>query len=69
MDRTRWRAIRTAAAERIVLPEVDDKALHGLKFTAALPRHLAERTLAARLADVAGARTALTEPTRFVVGE
>ena len=69
VDRTRWRAIRTAAAERIVLPEVDDKALHGLKFTAALPRHLAERTLAARLADVAGARTALTEPTRFVVGE
>jgi len=68
-DPARWRAVREAAVDRVALPQVDDRALEGLKFTAALPRHLAERTLAARLADVAGARAVLAEPTRFVVGE
>jgi ATP-dependent helicase Lhr and Lhr-like helicase len=38
-----------------------------LKFSAALPRHLAEATLAQRLADLDGARLVLAEPQRFVV--
>ncbi|MDT0304249.1 DEAD/DEAH box helicase [Streptomonospora wellingtoniae] len=62
-----WAALRESAVDRIALPEVDRKALAGLKFNAALPDHLAERTLAARLADVHGARCVLQEPTRFVV--
>ncbi|MDA8371798.1 MAG: DEAD/DEAH box helicase [Nocardiopsaceae bacterium] len=66
-DPAAWAAAREGAADRIALPEVSEKALDGLKFTAALPPHLAERTLAARLADVEGARTLLGEPTRFVV--
>jgi ATP-dependent Lhr-like helicase len=61
-----WAAVREAARDRITLPEVSVRALDGLKFNAALPRHLAERTLSARLADVAGAHTLLGEPTRFV---
>ncbi|MEY9213489.1 DEAD/DEAH box helicase [Thermobifida halotolerans] len=69
VDPARWKAAREGAADRVALPEVDGKALEGLKFTAALPRHLAERTLAARLADVEGARAVLVEETRFVVGE
>ena len=38
--------------DRLCLPEVDEKALTGLKFSEALPRHLAVATLAARLADL-----------------
>ncbi|GAA3749391.1 ATP-dependent Lhr-like helicase [Spinactinospora alkalitolerans] len=68
VDPARWAAVREGAADRIALPEVSEKALEGLKFTAALPSHLAARTLAARLADVEGARRLLGEPTRFVVG-
>lgn len=48
------------------LPAVDGKALDGLKFSAALPRHLAEATLAARMAGLEGARIALAEPHRFL---
>ncbi len=61
-----WAAAKRAAQERITLPDVGVRALDGLKFNAALPKHLAERTLSARLADVEGARTLLEEPTRFV---
>ena len=60
-----WAAAKTAAQERVTLPEVSVRALDGLKFNAALPKHLAERTLSARLADVEGARRLLEEPTRF----
>ncbi|TNY35933.1 hypothetical protein [Thermomonospora catenispora] len=60
-----WRAARDAARERLCLPEVDGKALDGLKFSTALPRHLAEATLAARLADLDGAHLLLEEPQRF----
>jgi len=49
----------------LVLPEVDDKALAGLKFSDALPRHLAAATLAARLADLDHAANLLAEPVRF----
>ena len=61
-----WKAALTDIEERLCLPTVDDKALDGLKFSVALPRHLAEATLAARLADLDGARIALAEPHRFL---
>jgi ATP-dependent Lhr-like helicase len=51
--------------DHLCLPSVDDKALAGLKFSDALPRHLAVATLAARLADLDNADTVLAEPIRF----
>ncbi|MGN9767351.1 hypothetical protein ACTMS2_19575 [Micromonospora sp. SD12] len=54
------------AAERLCLPDVTEKALAGLKFSAALPERLAVATLAARLADLPAARAVLAEPTRTV---
>ena len=61
-----WRTATQDAATRLCLPAVDDEALDGLKFSAALPRRLAEATLAARLADLDGAASVLDESTRFV---
>ncbi|MDN5748310.1 MAG: DEAD/DEAH box helicase [Pseudonocardia sp.] len=61
-----WRAGTVDAAQRLCLPEVDDRALEGLKFSEALPRRLAEATLAARLADLDRAADVLDEPVRFV---
>ncbi|MEW2352970.1 DEAD/DEAH box helicase [Spirillospora sp. NPDC029432] len=58
-----WRAARAEAP--LVLPEVDARAVRGLKFSAALPARLAAATVAARLADLDGARKVLDEPTRF----
>ena len=63
---TVWKAVLIDIEGRLCLPAVDDKALDGLKFSVALPRHLAEATLAARLADLNGAAIALTEPHRFL---
>jgi ATP-dependent helicase Lhr and Lhr-like helicase len=62
-----WRAATGAAASgpALVLPDVDERAVRGLKFSAALPVRLAMATVAARLADFDGARAALAEPTRF----
>ncbi|GIF74295.1 DEAD/DEAH box helicase [Asanoa siamensis] len=60
-----WRALTADAAERLCLPEVAPRALHGLKFGVALPMRLAQATLAARLADLEGASAVLAEPTRF----
>ena len=51
--------------DHLCLPEIDDKALAGLKFSDALPRHLAVATLATRLADLDNASTVLSEPVRF----
>ncbi|MEV4493440.1 DEAD/DEAH box helicase [Micromonospora coxensis] len=62
-----WRAVVSDAADRLCLPEINEKALSGLKFSAALPKRLAEATLAARLADVDRAAAVLAEPARFVV--
>lgn len=62
-----WRAGTADAADRLCLPEIDDRALDGLKFSEALPYRLAVATLAARLTDLEGAATVLAEPTRFVV--
>ena len=52
-----------AVRDRLCLPEVDEKALTGLKFSEALPRHLAVATLAMRLAD--HAQAVLMESARF----
>ena len=60
-----WPSVVRSLRDRLVLPEVDDKALAGLKFSDALPRHLAEATLAARLADLDHAGLVLGEPVRF----
>ncbi|WP_046469354.1 DEAD/DEAH box helicase [Allosalinactinospora lopnorensis] len=62
-----WREARagTDNGEILVLPDVDRRAVHGLKFAAVLPEKLAVATLAARLADVEGARAALAEPVRL----
>lgn len=60
-----WRIATTGPAQRLRLPEIDEKALSGLKFNAALPRHLAIATLAARVADTYGARAVLLEAQRF----
>ncbi|MEN3298402.1 MAG: ATP-dependent helicase Lhr and Lhr-like helicase, partial [Pseudonocardia sp.] len=49
----------------LCLPEIDDKALAGLKFSDALPRYLAVATLATRLADLDHATAVLAEPSRF----
>ncbi|MEU0276633.1 ATP-dependent helicase, partial [Streptomyces sp. NPDC006307] len=62
-----WQAARQATDEgtALVLPDVDPRAVHGLKFSAALPLRLAVATVAARLADFEGARAALAEPVRI----
>ncbi|MFI8433141.1 DEAD/DEAH box helicase [Streptomyces sp. NPDC079020] len=60
-----WKQAKSDAAGRLCLPSVDPRALHGLKFSAALPSRLAEATLAARLADLDGAAEAVGGPVRF----
>ena len=60
-----WRSATDALVDRLCLPEVDDKALTGLKFSEALPRPLAEATLAVRLADLEHAGRVLGEACRF----
>jgi ATP-dependent Lhr-like helicase len=61
-----WRALVADASQRLCLPQVNKKALDGLKFSQALPERLAIATLAARLADLDGADAALRESVRFV---
>ncbi|GLZ41158.1 DEAD/DEAH box helicase [Actinokineospora sp. NBRC 105648] len=61
-----WSKGIRALEGRLCLPDVDDRALAGLKFSAALPPRLAEATLAARLADLPGAERVLREPHSFV---
>ncbi|MEV6672002.1 DEAD/DEAH box helicase [Streptomyces sp. NPDC051162] len=62
-----WRTARAMADEgsALVLPNVDHRAVHGLKFSTALPQRLAVATVATRLADFEGAHAALAEPVRF----
>lgn len=65
-----WRAARegTDDGAALVLPDVDPRAVNGLKFSAALPQRLAVATVAARLADFNGARAVLREPVRWDIG-
>ncbi len=60
-----WREVVGAVRDRLCLPEIDEKALAGLKFSDALPEHLAVATLAERLADLDHARIVLAESARF----
>ncbi|WP_053743753.1 DEAD/DEAH box helicase [Streptomyces sp. NRRL WC-3618] len=62
---TVWKQTVADAASQLCLPTVHEQALKGLKFSTALPRRLAEATLAARLADLEGAAAVLKEPVRF----
>jgi ATP-dependent helicase Lhr and Lhr-like helicase len=45
-----WQAGMVGGSDRLCLPDVDERAVVGLKFSAALPHHLAVSTLAGRLA-------------------
>jgi ATP-dependent helicase Lhr and Lhr-like helicase len=60
-----WRGVVDTVQNRLYLPEVDEKALTGLKFSEALPRDLAVATLAMRLADLDHAQAVLMESARF----
>jgi hypothetical protein len=62
-----WKAGTADAAERLCLPDVDQRALEGLKFNEALPERLATATLFARLADIDSATQVLAEPARFCI--
>lgn len=48
-------------------PSVSSHAVRGLKFSAALPQGLAQKTVAERLGDSAGAGQVLEEPRRFLL--
>lgn len=65
---TDWRSGTSDAAQRLCLPEINEKALGGLKFSSALPPRLATATLATRLADLDAAATVLNAPARFAAG-
>ncbi|RJQ78836.1 DEAD/DEAH box helicase [Pseudonocardiaceae bacterium YIM PH 21723] len=69
LSRDDWAVAIGELRERLTLPVIDDRALAGLKFSAALPQELATATLAERLADIDGARVVIEEPIRFVVLE
>jgi ATP-dependent Lhr-like helicase len=65
LSATIWKEATADAADRLCLPDVDERALAGLKFSEALPARLATATLAARLADLDSAASVLAEPVRF----
>jgi ATP-dependent Lhr-like helicase len=65
LTREHFQASLKEGAGMLVLPDVDPRAVRGLKFNEALPERLAISTLAARLADFEGARQVLNEPVRF----
>ncbi|WP_369262940.1 DEAD/DEAH box helicase [Streptomyces sp. R35] len=64
-----WHAALEAAqvGPALVLPDVDPRAVRGLKFSVALPQRLAVATLSARLADFDGARAVLSDPKRLSI--
>ncbi len=66
LTRDEWQFLIADAGQRLCLPEVNKKALDGLKFSEALPERLALATLASRLAGLDGATAVLMQPTRFV---
>jgi ATP-dependent helicase Lhr and Lhr-like helicase len=65
LNREMWQAATADAASRLCLPEVDERALAGLKFNEALPQRLAEATLASRFADLDTAARVLAEGVRM----
>jgi ATP-dependent Lhr-like helicase len=60
-----WKEATGDVADRLCLPDVDERAIAGLKFSEALPKRLATATLAARMADLESATRVLAEPVRF----
>jgi ATP-dependent helicase Lhr and Lhr-like helicase len=62
-----WKAGTADATEHLCLPDVDQRALAGLKFNEALPERLATATLASRMADLDSAAQVLAEPSRYTV--
>nr|WP_308196734.1 DEAD/DEAH box helicase [Saccharopolyspora erythraea] len=66
LTREMWQAGVADPETRSRLPEIEERALNGLKFNEALPQELATSTLAARLADIDGAIKALKQSVRFV---
>ncbi|WP_130799644.1 DEAD/DEAH box helicase [Streptomyces otsuchiensis] len=64
-----WSNANREAQNRLRLPDIDERALRGLKFSESLPPALATATLAARLADTESAAAVVAEPVRFVRGE
>ncbi|MHC3814718.1 DEAD/DEAH box helicase [Streptomyces sp. DT9] len=67
VDRQHWKQAVADVADQLCLPDVDQRAVKGLKFGEALPTRLAQATLATRFADLEGARAVLEEPVRFVI--
>ncbi|MFI7114594.1 DEAD/DEAH box helicase [Nonomuraea sp. NPDC050227] len=65
LDAQAWR--KAVSQLSVCLPEIDQKALNGLKFSAALPVDLALATLQSRMADVVSAAQILGESARFLV--
>jgi ATP-dependent Lhr-like helicase len=65
MEPGTWRHAIQGLDTRLRLPETDDRALRGLKFTDVLPRDVAHQALAARLADLPTAASVLREPVQF----
>lgn len=63
-----WRHAVSELKDQLCLPEVDEKALAGLKFSDALPRPLAVKTLATRLADLEHAESVLVESSSWLSG-
>lgn len=66
LTRDEWLGLVADAAQRLCLPEVNQKALDGLTFSDALSERLAMATLASRLADPSSAAVVRREPTRFI---
>ncbi|MGW4388483.1 DEAD/DEAH box helicase [Streptomyces sp. NPDC004685] len=62
-----WKGVSAAAQDHLCLPEVDERAVKGLKFADALPSRLAASTLARRLADLESATHVLSESVHFAV--
>ncbi|MGW1349297.1 DEAD/DEAH box helicase [Streptomyces sp. NPDC002409] len=65
-DRQQWKQAVADVSDQLCLPDVDERAVKGLKFGEALPPRLAQATLATRFADLEGAQAVLEEPVRFV---
>jgi ATP-dependent Lhr-like helicase len=59
-------AVQAAIGSALPLPDVDPAAIRGLKFAESLPTHLAQRTLAERLADTGPAHRILSGARRWV---
>ncbi|MFD6324789.1 DEAD/DEAH box helicase [Streptomyces sp. NPDC058442] len=66
LTRQDWANAMAQAQDGLTLPEVDWRAVRGLKFAETLPARLAEATLAVRTVDERGARLTLGEPVRLV---